>query len=207
MRETNNPTYLKINKNIYAINTDFRAWIKYSNLCLDDSVLFEYRVKYLLMLAFGEEIKEDLQKTFESTLFFLTCGQMLDVQEKTNESTKENEIYFDYLIDHSRIKAGFYRLFGFNPWALDYFHWWDFKACLDDLLGATLENKIQIRQIDLADYKGKSRTKMKKLKDMHKIKSKESIKNEIEDKNFNNLMMNGSEAEILAYYKGENNNG
>lgn len=199
MRKINNPTHLRIKNNTYELRTDFRNWINYSQLCQDDSICFTYKIDPLLKLAFKQPIAEDLQDVFSAIAFFLTCGQTMDL--KDNDSNQD--IVFDYKIDHQRIKAGFYRQYGFNPWNFDYFHWWDFKACLDDLQGSTLENMIQIRQLDLKNYKGTQKAKMQSLKEAYKIKGRANKQQEENNRQLNDILINGSPEEIANFLGGQ----
>lgn len=170
-----NPTAIRIDGSVYPLNTDFRAWIKFERLLADQILADDVKFQHALDLTFYDEQPHFSQDSFTGLLGFYACGKRL-ADHETPRSSETQEALYDYEIDGQRIKATFLSTFNMNPWAMPYFHWWDFRACFEHMLGMTFENVIRARTIDLSDFKGEQLIKMREIKNANSLFPKKAQK-------------------------------
>ncbi|MDR2903852.1 MAG: bacteriophage Gp15 family protein [Clostridiales bacterium] len=200
-----NPKTITVGDRDYDIRTDFRTWIKFGMLVSDERVHNKYKMPLLLQLAFYDPPSELNTEAYKATMLFYACGVTPD--DRGGDGNKNRDIIYDFRIDHQRIKAAFISEFGFNPFDKDYWHWWDFKACFDHLLGASFKNAVDWRSVDLSEYKGKQHMKMLEGKMRHKIPTKADIKQKHEAKKAEQAYKSGNLKEYVLKYQEEMKNG
>lgn len=192
-----NPTHLRIDNNLYELNTDFRAWVDMERLIRDMRVSPDARTERMLALIFVEPPPlykpEAIKGIMQQVMLFYHCGK---VPEQTGG--KNTDIVYAYDVDHQRIKAEYIRYFSYDPWKLPYLHWWDYRACFDYILGDTFSNMAQLRTLDLSQYKGSNRAKMAQVKERYRIKAPIDTQQEQEIKAREEAYKSGNLAEYLA---------
>ena len=125
----NKPKYVKIGDKKYPINTDFRIALECNNIAMDESIGDYERSLAIIYKLFGEEGLEcdDQVKLLELGMKYLTFGK---VNEK--QSNKLN-----YELDINKCKgiiiSSFKYDYGYDPYELEYLHWYDFYNDLENL--------------------------------------------------------------------------
>lgn len=199
-----NPKTITVGDRAYDIRTDFRTWIKFEQLISDERVHFKYKMPRLMQLVFYDPPSELNTEAYEAAVLFYACGVKPDGR---GTDSGKHEIMYDFRIDRQRIKAAFISEFGFNPFDKEYWHWWDFKACFDHLLGASFKNATDWRAVDPSEYTGKQQIKMVEGKARHRIPTKDDIRQKHEAKKAEQAYKSGNLKEYILKYQEEMKNG
>ena len=157
------------------IDTDFRAWINFELLLQDLRLTDEARLMCIIKILFPvpPRLTEDMLPILH---YFYLGGRTLTLDEEVEEDgdAPGGKLYC-FREDKARIKAAYMAEFGFDPWALDYLHWWDFRACFFHLLGDQFKSVISIRSTDLSKLTGKNRIDMERLQKRHRLKTADDL--------------------------------
>lgn len=169
----NNPEYVKINDKKYKINTDFRVAIECDTIARDDTIRDYERTLAIIYKLFGKEGLNDFEnheKLLELALKYLSCEKEIDVNQKSEPD-------MDYVEDKGYIISSFKYDYKYNPYELNYLHWYDFYNDLCNLSNSELGNccvlnRIRnLRNFDLSQIKDpKERTKMSEAQKMVALK-------------------------------------
>ena len=127
----NNPQYVKVDDKLYKINTDFRIALECNNIA-EDKTIGEYeRALAIIYKLFGEDGLdcENQNKLLELAMKYLLLGN--DKKELKNENKEKYELDFDKCI--GLIKASFKFDYKYDPYELEYLHWYDFYNDLESL--------------------------------------------------------------------------
>ena len=177
----NNPEYVKVGDKKYKINTDFRVAIECNNIAQDDSIGDTERPLAIIYKLFGDEgldNSQDWDKLLELGIKYLSLGK------DTSGVDNNTEIDMDFNEDAGYIRSSFIQDYKYNPYDMEYLHWWDFYNDLNNLSNSELGNCCvlnrvrNLRTFDLSQIKdNKEREKLAKAKEMVALKS---IKREVE---------------------------
>ena len=127
----NNPQYVKVDDKLYKINTDFRVALECNNIA-EDKTIGEYeRALAIIYKLFGEDGLdcENQNKLLELGMKYLLLGN--DKKELKNENKEKYELDFNKCI--GLIKASFKFDYKYDPYELEYLHWYDFYNDLESL--------------------------------------------------------------------------
>ena len=127
----NNPQYVKVDYKLYKINTDFRIALE-CNIIAEDKTIGEYeRALAIIYKLFGEDGLdcENQDKLLELAMKYLLLGR--DKNELKNEPHNKYELDFNKCI--GLIKASFKFDYKYDPYELEYLHWYDFYNDLESL--------------------------------------------------------------------------
>lgn len=127
----NNPQYVKVDDKLYKINTDFRIALECNNIA-EDKTIGEYeRALAIIYKLFGEDGLdcENQNKLLELAMKYLLLGN--DKKELKNENKEKYELDFNKCI--GLIKASFKFDYKYDPYELEYLHWYDFYNDLASL--------------------------------------------------------------------------
>lgn len=127
----NNPQYVKVDDKLYKINTDFRVALECNNIA-EDKTIGEYeRALAIIYKLFGEDGLdcENQNKLLELGMKYLLLGR--DKNETKNENKEKYELDFNKCI--GLIKASFKFDYKYDPYELEYLHWYDFYNDLESL--------------------------------------------------------------------------
>lgn len=170
----NNPNKVKVDNEIYSINTDFRVALECNRIATDCNINDYERVLAILYTLYGEkglDNPEHYNKLLELAQKYLCCGKELE---------KGIEPDMDYEQDEGYIKSSFKQDYQYNPYELKFLHWWDFFNDLNNLSNSELGsccvlNRIRnLRNYDTSTIKdGKERAKVEKAKQQVALKKKE----------------------------------
>lgn len=163
------PQYVKIGNKKYKINSDFRVALKCNEVAQDETIGDYERALAIIYLLFGDQGLDDSQnheKLLELGLKFLCCNK------EKNDDNKEPDM--DYEEDEELIKSSFKYDYGFNPYQLEYMHWWDFFNDLCNLSNSEFGDCCALNRVrNLRNY---DTSKIKDIKEKRKIeKAKEQV--------------------------------
>lgn len=134
-------------------NTDFRKWIKYEELMLDDK---NQDKETLLVNVFNLCFKDGLQVldyieadiAINQILWFFTLGgsaekELPEVEEDDEEKVvkRKSKIIYSFIHDWGFIYSAFMQCYGVNLFNTN-LHWWEFKSLFDCLSEDTQFSKI-----------------------------------------------------------------
>ena len=127
----NNPQYVKVDDKLYKINTDFRVALECNNIA-EDKTIGEYeRALAIIYKLFGEDGLdcENQNKLLELGMKYLLLDN--DKKEPKNENKEKYELDLNKCI--GLIKASFKFDYKYDPYELEYLHWYDFYNDLESL--------------------------------------------------------------------------
>ena len=141
----NNPQYIKVDDKLYKINTDFRIALECNNIA-EDKTIGEYeRALAIIYKLFGEDGLdcENQNKLLELAMKYLLLGN--DKKELKNEPHEKYELDFNKCI--GLIKASFKFDYKYDPYELEYLHWYDFYNDLESLSTSEFGNCCILNRI------------------------------------------------------------
>ena len=141
----NNPQYVKVDDKLYKINTDFRIALECNNIA-EDKTIGEYeRALAIIYKLFGEDGLdcENQNKLLELGMKYLLLGR--DKNELKNEPHNKYELDFAKCI--GLIKSSFKFDYKYDPYELEYLHWYDFYNDLESLSTSEFGNCCILNRI------------------------------------------------------------
>ena len=192
------PETLEINGKEYPIITDFREWIRFSDMLKSD-LQSQYKLEFLAEM-FLEDIpdlytEEDVEEVMDSITSFLSLealefpDQYLDASEKTEQSDEEPEdveyenavekkaIYYEQ--DAPYIISAFRREYQMDLLSVPYMHWWEFRMLLDGLSEESqIKKRIYWRTCDVSKMEKKERMEILKIRRSITIPEEEYVSDE-----------------------------
>ena len=161
----NNPEYVKVDDKLYKINTDFRVAIECNNIAQDKSIGDYERALAIIYKLFGEEGLncENQNKLLELATQYLSLGNTK--KPLKNEPHDKNEL--DYSKCIGLIQSSFKFDYKYNPYELDYLHWYDFYNDLANLSTSEFGNCCILNRI--VSLLNQDVSKIKDSKDKNKI--------------------------------------
>lgn len=153
------PEHVLVNGKKYAIETDFREWIRLMELVEDETV--PWQIKYRLMLRWYQEIPEDLESAIYALGDFLSAGKLYGRENNDQGQQKAMEKpAFSFTEDAGCIYAAFVESYGIDLQNVSYMHWWKFKTLFDYLPEKTeIKQRMMYRTIDANSIKDKEERK------------------------------------------------
>lgn len=109
------PEEVKVNGEYYPIVTDFREWIRFTELVEDDSV--PWRMKCGLLLQwYLDQVPEDIEAAIYALGDFLMCKRMYqdDLEDEEEEQQKSGKPVFSFSEDAGCIYAAFREAYGID---------------------------------------------------------------------------------------------
>ena len=141
----NNPQYVKVDNKLYKINTDFRIALECNKIAEDESIGNLERAMAIIYKLFGEDGLdcENQNKLLELGMKYLLLGR----EEKSlkNEPRDKYELDFNKCI--GLIKASFKFDYKYDPYELEYLHWYDFYNDLESLSTSEFGNCCILNRI------------------------------------------------------------
>lgn len=151
----NNPEYVKIGDKKYKINTDFRVAIECDNIARREDIGKYEKALAVIYKLFGDEGLDD----FENHKRLLELGQRyLNLNKNFDDNPEEPDI--DLVQDKPYIRSSFIQDYKYNPYELEYLHWWDFYNDLNGLSNSEFGNCCVLNRI-----RNLRNTDVKKIKD------------------------------------------
>ena len=140
-----NPQYVKVDDKLYKINTDFRIALECNKIAEDESIGNLERAMAIIYKLFGEEGLdcENQNKLLELGMKYLLLGR--------EEKSLKNEPHDKYELDFNKcvglIKASFKFDYKYDPYELEYLHWYDFYNDLESLSTSEFGNCCILNRI------------------------------------------------------------
>lgn len=127
----NNPKYVSVDNQLYEINTDFRVALQCNTIAEDTSIGDIERAMAIIYKLFGEKGLDckNQNKLLELAMKYLLLGG--DKKPLKNEPHENYELDFNKCI--GLIKASFKFDYNYDPYELEYLHWYDFYNDLQSL--------------------------------------------------------------------------
>lgn len=129
----------------YKINPDYRVWIKFQLMLMDDDEDSETLFDKILNLVFADERPPEsaYEETTEQIMWFYRCGKEIP------KSSKSQEEVFSYEHDDGYLAAAFRQQYQIDLDTIQ-LHWWKFYAYLLSLSDRTEFVKIMTyRAVDI----------------------------------------------------------
>ena len=177
------PDTVTVDGREYAIHTDFRDWIRFCEMLLDEE-LTKVEKAYISMMLFKEQ-PEDIAKAVKAlTNFYLMANSEEEqedlVEEVEEEHTEEIEVtpepVYDWTVDSAYIIGAFQKTYGIDLMNIEYMHWWRFKALFTSVIEFDLEERIGYRALDTSKIKDKDERKR-----LERIKKSLMLKTSVTD--------------------------
>ncbi|WP_058990595.1 Gp15 family bacteriophage protein [Anaerococcus rubeinfantis] len=170
------PSTIDVNGRKIAINTDFRVWIKYEELMLDEEKEAEKQIMEVLDTCLVDDFTitslDDLEKLFDGLLNFYGLGQKIENSKEEKESEEDSDFsssskIYSFEHDWSYIYSAYMECYNINIFTAN-LHWWEFKALFNSLNDKCLFSKIMsFRSMKITSKMSKDEKKyyrqMKKL--------------------------------------------
>lgn len=173
----NNPEYVKIGEKKYKINTDFRVAIECNEIAESNDVGDVERPLAIIYKLYGEEglnNPQDWEKLIELAIKYLCLGKELEENNDEPDMDLKKDRYY--------IRSSFIQDYKYNPYDMDYLHWWDFFNDLSNLSNSEfgnccILNRVRnLRTMDVSKIKDyKEKEKILKAKERVSLKREEDI--------------------------------
>ena len=174
------PDYVEVAGNKYQIITDFREWIRLTELVDDDSVPDIVKGRLLVKWYTGE-VPQDLELAINALGDFLT-GYGLRYDDTDKCEFKNTIPAFSYSEDAGCIYSAFWECYGIDLQTVGYMHWWKFQTLFDWLPESTeIKQRMMYRTMNLSDIKDKDeRKRVKHIQDRIQLKKKRKYMSDFE---------------------------
>ena len=177
----NYPEYAEINGKKYKINTDFRMAIECQNIANDESISDYERALAIIYKLFGDDGIDDFnnyEKLLEIATKYLSCGKEVD-----NKSKEEPDM--DFNKDKGYIESSFKYDYKYNPYSLNYLHWYEFYNDLNNLSNSEMGNCCVLNRVrNLRNYDTKEIKDPKERKKIEEAKKQVALKKEHKKREF-----------------------
>lgn len=177
----NYPEYAEINDKKYKINTDFRIAIECQDIATDESISDYERALAIIYKLFGDDGIDDFEnyeKLLEIATKYLSCGKELD-----NKSKEEPDM--DFNKDKGYIESSFKYDYKYNPYSLNYLHWYEFYNDLNNLSNSEMGNCCVLNRVrNLRNYDTKEIKDPKERKKIEEAKKQVALKKEHKKREF-----------------------
>ena len=173
------PDTITVDGREYAIHTDFRDWIRFCEMLLDEELKEEEKV-YIALMMYTEEQPDNIQLALKGlTDFYLMAEEVVEPKEVTESEEVEHENpkpIYDWSIDSAYIVGAFQKEYGIDLTNIKYMHWWRFKALFTSIIEFDLGERIGYRALDTSKIKDKDERKR-----LDRIKKSLMLKTNVSD--------------------------
>ncbi len=159
------PETIEVDGEEYGILTDFREWIRFSDMLADNELTKEEKL-YLLTNWLTETPRNITAKLVNAVFAFFRADALNPVpieseEEQEDESPQpKRPPVFDWKYDAKFLIGDFRRYYGINLLSVKYMHWWEFRCLFAALPDDSMcRKRIDIRSKDLSQIKDKERRK------------------------------------------------
>ena len=129
LRKKSLPDAITVDGKDFLLKTDFREWLKFSELIKQKRPLSEY------FFLFKDEVPR-------CDFFELLCEFYLNENSTPQSDNNDDERVLDYIEDGEYIVASFIQAYGIDLTSIEYMHWHLFKALVIGLPAETMMSKI-----------------------------------------------------------------
>lgn len=143
------------------IETNFRNFILFEELVADSNIPLQKKAEKICELFFyGQNLSDfTFEEIINRIIYIYSCGKYeTSAEVTTNKSYTARKKIYDFEEDAEYIYSAFLEQYNIDLNAIEYMHWWKFKALFNSLGEHTLFSKIlSYRSIDLSKIKDKER--------------------------------------------------
>ena len=171
------PETLEVDGKEYPIITDFREWLRFSDMLKSD-IPPQFKLEFLSDM-FLEDVpdlyaEEDIESVMDAITAFLSLSALeFPKQEKESEEEFENvdfeeesvrkAIYYEQ--DAPYIISAFRREYQIDLLSVEYLHWWEFRMLLDGLSeDCQIKKRIYWRTCDVSKMDKNERMKILRIR-------------------------------------------
>lgn len=157
------PESIRINSKNYPVVTDFRNWLRFSDMFSDENL--SKKEKLILSLQwFSDTVPDDLQEAFSGLVKFASADEISFQPQKSSGNTISVPV-LSYLYDSVYIFSAFLQIYNINLRNIEYMHWYEFRTLLDGLPEDTpVKKRMAYRAVNIAEIKDKKeRARIKKI--------------------------------------------
>lgn len=166
------PNSVRVSGNIYAIRSDFRIWMRFSEIM--DSSDSEGRKIIQMLQACYPKIPEDLPCAIEQMIWFYRCGEVEEQEEEKKERYQRRtskEPAFSFSQDAPYIYAAFKEQYGIDLTGDTELHWWKFMALFEALNEETMIRKVMYyRKASTSGVSKERRAFLNEMKKLYRIR-------------------------------------
>lgn len=188
------PEALEINGREYPVITDFREWIRFSDMLKSD-IPPKFKLEFLSEM-FLEEVpdlytEDEIDEVMDAITSFLSLSgtEFPDISSDEANSEEESEkveyeeqrakkaIYYEQ--DAPYIISAFRREYQIDLLSVPYMHWWEFRMLLDGLNEESqIKKRIYWRTCDVSKMDKKERREILKIRRSITIPEEEYVSDE-----------------------------
>lgn len=188
------PEALEINGREYPVITDFREWIRFSDMLKSD-IPPKFKLEFLSEM-FLEEVpdlytEDEIDEVMDAITSFLSLSgtEFPDISSDEANSEEESEeveyeeqrakkaIYYEQ--DAPYIISAFRREYQIDLLSVPYMHWWEFRMLLDGLSEESqIKKRIYWRTCDVSKMDKKERREILKIRRSITIPEEEYVSDE-----------------------------
>lgn len=161
----NNPQYVKVDGKLYKINTDFRVALECNDIVADEKIGEYETVLAILYKLFGEDglACENQTKLVELAVQYISLGN----SKNSLKMDSGNSFELDFKKCKGLIESSFKFDYGYNPYELDYLHWYTFYNDLQNLSTSEFGTCCPLNRI--ASILNQDASKVKETKDRNNL--------------------------------------
>ena len=179
-----NPEYVKSEDRLYKINTDFRVALDCNEIAKNTKISDYERGLAIVYKLFGEDGLEStrIDKLIELGERYIS---LCNGEGKQNKSHSREDYELDFQKCEGLIRSSFKFDYKYDPYELDYLHWYDFYNDLQNLSTSEFGNCCILNRIisilnkDLSEIKDE-KTKKELIEAKKMIKQKYCVEKEVE---------------------------
>ena len=141
----NNPKYIKVENEVFDINTDFRVALECNKIAEDESIGEYERALAIIYKLFGEKGLDckNQEKLLELSMKYL----YIEKEEIENKQEEKDNYELDFEKCEGLIKSSFKFDYQYDPYQLEYLHWYDFYNDLQNLSTSEFGNCCILNRI------------------------------------------------------------
>jgi len=192
-----NPEYIKVDDVLYKINTDFRVALECNNISRDESIDNYERALAIIYKLFGEEgFKcKNQNKMLELSLKYLSLGYA----EKSLKNENNDKFELDFNKCKGVIRSSFKFDYKYDPYELEYLHWYDFYNDLENLSTSEMGNCCILNRV--ITILNQDASKIKNSKDRQSLVEAQNMLKEKYCRIEKKQMTSKQEESAKAFYK------
>ena len=181
------PDTVRVERRDYEIVTDFREWIKLSEL-LENTERLTSRILNMIMDWYLVPPPQNTEMALYALGEFLGAEAIHpffddSADQDDDEETKSHpDKLFSYSEDAIYIYSAFRAVYGIDIEEIEYMHWWKFRALFDGLPEDTeIKQRMHYRGVDLNEIRDKEEKKrIKRIKNQIRLHEKKRVMNDFE---------------------------
>ncbi len=193
----NKPQYVKVDDELYKINTDFRVALECNEIAEDDNIGDYERSLAIIYKLFGEKGLEckNPNKLLELSIKYLLLGN----DEKCLKTQPRDKYELDFKKCEGLIKSSFKFDYNYDPYELEYLHFWDFENDLQNLSASDIGTCCILNRV--ASIINEDFSKIKDSKEQSKLKELQIELRRRYCKKNNEELTNSQKKNVVDLYK------